>query len=737
MFVYVRVPDHTGVALAALFSGTDRVEPDHMTVVHVPKEHAVPDVHVVNSAVDAMRRVARSFASFDLRVTGLAFFDDATKDGERMTAVVALMSAPGLNVLRQQMADALTDNGVSCSDDFSYVPHVTIGWLPRGKRAELGVPDGLSWTVERLWADTPTGPVELPLTGTVATEAVRVAGHFEDRARTRLGLGPAELRAAKKYVASAPLPPVDLYMPVGNGYLVASPGDKGHVLTTALGPGMTPRGVPAMDLLGPLPRQLQLGTVARPKRRSNARGKHAQSDEDAPGIPSRAASHELPELTESTRWQFAVQAHDAERRGPHLDVRLGDPATGHAHSWAMPNKWPAPGQSSWAIQQPTHTVKYMDFEGLIPSGYGKGAVRLRDRDQAEIVSSRPGHVSFNVYRGSGPEEYTLHRVDGRKWKLYNRTITRDVLDGLPAARPAYKDMHPDAVDVDRADEVMSAKIDDAHNLFVLPRDGQVRVVSYRPTDRAAGVIEHTHKVTSLFGTRTPAGLGGTILRGGLYATDPRTGRAVPSSILAGLLNANVWRSRAAQSEKGELKPIVYDVVSYKGEPYADKPYADKLRVLREVTGRLPSMQLPPMADTPDEKRRLLGAVRAGELGETREGVVLWNKDRSLPPTKVKFRDDHDVYVRDFFPGEGKYSGRAVGGFTYAHDQDGPVVGRCGTGVSDAMRMDMHEHPERYRGMVATVAAHEKFPSGALRVPSFSSWHLDKNPQDRLDAVIHA
>jgi hypothetical protein len=234
----------------------------------------------------------------------------------------------------------------------------------------------------------------------------------------------------------------------------------------------------------------------------------------------------------------------------------------------------------------------------------------------------------------------------------------------------------------------------------------------------------------------PEGLGDTVIRGGLYAVEPRTGRAVASPVLAGLLNSNVWRSRSAQENAGELRPVIYDVVRYRGEPFADKPYDDKLRVLREVTSKVPSMTLPPMAETASAKRKLLEQIRSGELGDTREGVVMWNRVSAAPPTKAKFRETHDVYVRGFFPGSGKYAGRAVGGFTYSHTPDGPVVGRCGTGLSDAQRIDMHDKPDAYLGLVATVQAHEKFPSEALRVPAFDGWHLDKNPQPRLDAVIH-
>lgn len=456
----------------------------------------------------------------------------------------------------------------------------------------------------------------------------------------------------------------------------------------------------------------------------------------APGIPSKTTSHELPTIEKPTTWQFVIHDHHADRRGQHYDLRLGDPETGRAHSWAMPPKWPEPGESSWAIQQPTHTVKYMDFEGRIEDGYGKGDVFKKSRDKVEITSARPGHINFNIYRGTGPEEYTLHRIADNKWKLLNRTLHRQKLD-LPDSKPKYKEVKVSQAQkyLENPDVMASAKIDDAHNLFILPASGEpVRVISYRPSKRSPyGIIEHTHKVPSLFGLKTPSGMGGTILRGGIYAMDPQTGIATLTKDLAGLLNSNVWDSREKQKKYGELLPVLYDVVSYKGKNMENAPYADKLKVLREVADKLP-FDLPRMAFGTEEKKKLLADIRSGQVPETKEGVVFWNLKSGEAPTKAKFTTDHDVVIRDFFPGEGKYRGNGVGGFLYSHEPWGPVVGRVGTGLSDALRRDMHSHPERYKGLTARVTAQDKFHTGALRAPSFQGWHLDKNEPAMLAQV---
>lgn len=454
------------------------------------------------------------------------------------------------------------------------------------------------------------------------------------------------------------------------------------------------------------------------------------------GIPDREITKPIPELKKPTIWEFGIHSHEARKRGHHFDLRLGDPKTGHAHSWAMPPKMPAPGENQVVIQQPTHALSYMDFKGVIPEGYGAGKVGLHAREQTEVMESSPEHVKFNVYRPSGPEEYTLKRLGGRIWKLFNMTPTSKKL-GIEFGKPDYKEIKPEKLDVTDDRYLMSAKIDDAHNLFVFPDSGRhVRVVSYRQRKRpmASDLIEHTHKLPDLRTALVPAGLGGTVLRGGVFAIHPETGKATDAHILGGLLNSDVWKSRKKQEAQGTLKAVLYDVERYRGRDVSKAPYDKKLSILREVVKKLPQFELPPMAETEAEKKALLKKIESGKLPETSEGVVLWRKKEYEPATKVKFKEQHDVFVRRFFPGEGKYSNRGVGGFEFSHTPDGPIVGKVGTGLSDRLREDMHKHPDRYLDSVAVLESMTKYKSGALRAPAFKNWHLDKNG-DKLDRMV--
>jgi hypothetical protein len=140
-------------------------------------------------------------------------------------------------------------------------------------------------------------------------------------------------------------------------------------------------------------------------------------DEFAPGIPSNRKIHPISQGR--GQWELSIQRHDADVAGSHYDLRLGDPATGHGHSWAIP-KASLPDEKKrirLAVQQPTHTLDYFDYEGAIPSGtYGSGNVKLVHRARVPVTSD-PERVSFNV-----PDhgEFVLRKKKDNNWMLIKK-----------------------------------------------------------------------------------------------------------------------------------------------------------------------------------------------------------------------------------------------------------------------------------------------------------------------------
>jgi hypothetical protein len=459
--------------------------------------------------------------------------------------------------------------------------------------------------------------------------------------------------------------------------------------------------------------------------------------EYAPGLPERRISS-LPKITEPQVWEFSAHPHHAERAGKHIDLRLGNPATGVAHSFVLPKaELPGPGQSSLAIQTFDHTIPYMDFTGSITSEYGKGVVLPGRREKTEVYHSEPEdqagtRIRFNLYEGGFPEEFALRKDQSGRWFLHNKTQTREKRPDIPKEKPSYKEIHPDKIDVTDNSQAMMPKLDGAHGILDLRAGRAPRVFSYREAKRAGtGFIEHTHKMPALLTKKVPKDLDKTILRGEIMGIDSE-GRAIPPEVIGGLLNSKVWASRAQQERMGvRLKPFPFDVVKYKGKDVSELPFEEKLKILEKVEQELADVELPALATTAEEKLDLLNKVKSKKYPLTDEGVVLVEPGvAGGTPVKAVLRPTFDVHAREVFPAEVKKGPQdRAGGFTFSWTSDGPIVGRIGTGFSHALSKDMLSNPDKYVGRVAKVEARKVNMKGdqlgALQKPSFKGWHLDK------------
>lgn len=471
-------------------------------------------------------------------------------------------------------------------------------------------------------------------------------------------------------------------------------------------------------------------------------GELTKIGEYAPGLPSKKKMSPVREQKRPQTWHMVVQHHPAVRAGNHHDIRVIDPVTRIAHSWATKKDLPGPGDEPIRVfQQPDHTEKYSrEFSGHIEKGYGrtkkssKGVQKVLD-EKIEVLQADDRLIRFNAYRGRGPQEFLLVRNKTSKgapaWTLLNVTKTREGLKDLPFSKPKYREVKPGAIDLDDPNQVMAAKLDGGHNTILLKAGRRPRIFSYRePKQRKSGAIEHSQKVEALYHTTVPKELNDTILRGELYARDLSEKKPLPGEVIGGMLNADVWKSREMQARLGKLRPAIFDVVKFKGEDYSKASYEEKLKALREVQKAMPGFEIPDLAFTRKEKQALINAIQKGTHPSTREGVVLWHHTKADRPTKAKFTVDHDVYVRDVYQAVDKHGKpkQEAGGFTYSHEPGGPVVGSIGTGFSQALRKDLFSRPEVYKGTVARVVAEKQAASGALMKPRFTSWHPDKAPE---------
>ena len=421
---------------------------------------------------------------------------------------------------------------------------------------------------------------------------------------------------------------------------------------------------------------------------------------------------------------MVAQEHDARRAKKHTDFRLGSPEH-RLFSWAVRKGIPEPGQKHYSALQPKHSWGYKDFEGILPTGYGAGTVKKLRENKILITKASPDAIHFTTADVKYPERFALIKMkDDKDWLLINATPT-----DLPKyKKPKIKNIPSERIDtlINQMQEGDSfqAKIDGAHSLIKILRNG-IETTSYR-TDVRDRPILHTER---MFGRRDqeldlPKDLEGSVLRGELYGE--HDGETIPVQELGGLLNATIEKSLADQKKKNiNLRTALFDVAQ-KGKEVVDPDktfYPERREMLKDILQYLPpnKFELSDEATDPEQAQQMWETIRTGQHPKTQEGIVYYpQKSR---PIKSKIIDEYDVYIKDVFPGEGKYTGIGAGGIVYSRDPEpDKVVGRVGTGFSDELRKELWKNKQDYIGRVARVKSQAAFPSGALRAPSFISLH---------------
>lgn len=456
------------------------------------------------------------------------------------------------------------------------------------------------------------------------------------------------------------------------------------------------------------------------------------------GIPDRAVYGDLSKLQAGQLVNWIVQRHQARRAGLHQDIRFGTPETG-LYSWAARKELPQPGKKILAVQQPLHDFGYKDFEGEIPEGYGAGTVRKHDEGRILLTRVEPGKIHFTMAHKRYPERFVLVKPTsgtgvGAKpanWLLMNTTPTGT----LPFKKEHYKSVPAEKIEplLENLQEGSSvqAKIDGALTLTQLLKD-KIETLSYRTSKVHGGPLPHTERIYhGIPQVDVPKQYRGSVLQGELYAQSHGRDPVAPQA-LGGLLNSSVGKSLDTQRANNiRLKQMIFDVqqVGKKKISFNDTPHAERMQhvrnILQSITGPdaeqvRATVHVPEEAKTPEEALALYRSIAAGRHPATEEGIII--HPPMGRPIKSKILDEHDVYVRGFFPGKGKWQDAGAGGFVYSHKPKGPIVGEVGTGLTDDMRREFFTNPDVYVGRKARVRTTGKLPSGALFQPSLIAMH---------------
>ena len=424
----------------------------------------------------------------------------------------------------------------------------------------------------------------------------------------------------------------------------------------------------------------------------------------APGLPSKT---DFKNIKQQRNTRLVIQEHSTIRNPiSHYDMRLKD--KGIAHSWVI-RSLPGDKKKALAIQQPTHTAKYMNFEGEIKKGYGAGTVKKVYDNNVKVHSASDDKIKMKLPEG----EFVMVRTKDKNWLMIKTAAI--------TSKQKYK---TGVVDLFNPDTVLQPKVDGAHTIMELSDEEANEIYSYRTSKKTGEPIQHSDQLPHLRDLNIPKSLSGTTLRVELYGKTDKG--PLPAEQISGILNAGTQKSIEKQKQFAPLQPYVFNIEKFKGKDVSREPYTKKLEMMKQIESQVPILRVAETATTPDEKKKMFNDIKNKRHPDTVEGVVEWHKTKpGGAPVRQKFRDSHDVYVRSIYPAISKTKHEA-GGFAYSLTPKGKIVGNVGTGFTQEKRKDMLINPNKYIGMVARVKSPQQYSSGALRAPAFYTMDIEKN-----------
>ena len=448
------------------------------------------------------------------------------------------------------------------------------------------------------------------------------------------------------------------------------------------------------------------------------------------GIPNRDDYGNFDNLKPGGMYNYFIQRHLAKRAGPHYDVRFGNPETG-LYSFATKKGPPAPGGHPIALfQQPVHAYSYGGFSGTLGSGYGTGTVNLVRQGKVLVTAIDKKAIHFATADGHDIKRFTLVRpkqAGDKRWLAIHDAPPEST--GL--TKKHYKLIAPEEADAIlehlESNAAVQPKVDGAM-VYARLRKDRMDILSHRTSKRTGQPIVHTER---FFGGKNPRFDFPKKYRGAVLLAEMhgfRNGHIMPAQELGGILNSGLDKSLDTQkARKIDLKGMLYGVGSMPGQDVKNLTHAQQRSMLEEIQPYLPpgKFTLPEEAHGGAEAKELLRKIRSGEHHLTHEGVVIYPSEPGAIPMKVKPTTEHDVVIRDIFPGGGRLAGHSAGGFHYSLSPgDQAIAGKVGTGFDDDTRRDMLRNPDQWIGRTAKIQAQEQFPSGAYRAPVFHSLHED-------------
>lgn len=113
--------------------------------------------------------------------------------------------------------------------------------------------------------------------------------------------------------------------------------------------------------------------------------------------------------------KYVIHYHISKR--PHYDLRLE--LDNKAKSWAIPKDPPKKlGEKRLAVQVEDHNLDYMDFQGSIEEGYGKGKVEIWDKGTWETESVKEKKIVALINGKKLKGRYTILNFKDNNWLFF-------------------------------------------------------------------------------------------------------------------------------------------------------------------------------------------------------------------------------------------------------------------------------------------------------------------------------
>jgi DNA ligase D-like protein (predicted ligase)/DNA ligase D-like protein (predicted 3'-phosphoesterase) len=171
--------------------------------------------------------------------------------------------------------------------------------------------------------------------------------------------------------------------------------------------------------------------------------------------------------------KYVIQLHNASNL--HYDLRLED--KGVLLSWAIPKGMPfQKGQKRLAIRTEDHPIKYLFFEGIIPSGqYGAGEMWIFNNGKITWISKSETSYKFTLSEYGGKVIYSLYKTNKADQWLIEANIDVDHID--IDSRPISPMLAESSRDIPNGDEYQYEVKWDGIRVFIYVNNGKITIVS--------------------------------------------------------------------------------------------------------------------------------------------------------------------------------------------------------------------------------------------------------------------